>query len=66
VLAVSIIKKGDANIEGLTGETKPCRLGPKRLSKLRRLFGYKKSDGVALVKKNIIRRTWVTKDGKKR
>jgi small subunit ribosomal protein S6e len=36
------------------------------LSKLRRLFGVKKDVGVALIKKNIIRRTWTSKDGKKR
>ncbi|CAK86010.1 unnamed protein product (macronuclear) [Paramecium tetraurelia] len=44
----------------------PRRLGPKRLTKLRRLFGFKKADGVAIVQKNLIRRTWTTKDGKKR
>jgi small subunit ribosomal protein S6e len=44
----------------------PRRLGPKRLSKLRKLFGYKKEDGVAIIKKNMIRRTWTNKNGKKR
>lgn len=66
VLAVAITKKGVTDIVGLTTKTNPCRLGPKRLSKLRRLYGYKKTDGVDLVKKNIIRRTWVTKTGMKR
>lgn len=65
-MALSIIKKGDKELEGLTDVNVPRRLGPKRLTRLRRLFGFKKEDGVALVKKNMIRRTWTTKDGKKR
>lgn len=51
---------------GVTTVNIARRLGPKRLSKLRRLFGVKKTVGVALIKKNIIRRTWTNKDGKKR
>lgn len=51
---------------GLTTVNIPRRLGPKRLSKLRKLFGYKKEDGVAIIKKNMIRRTWTNKNGKKR
>ena len=66
VLALAIVKKGDAELAGVTDVQVPRRLGPKRLTKLRRLFGFKKDDGVALVKKNIIRRTFTTKDGKKR
>ncbi|CAD8091799.1 unnamed protein product [Paramecium sonneborni] len=66
VLALQVVKKGTNEIAGLTDQNVPRRLGPKRLTKLRRLFGFKKTDGVALVQKNLIRRTWTTKDGKKR
>jgi len=66
VLALTIVKKGDNELEGVTNTTHPRKLGPKRLSRLRKLFGFKKADGVAIIKKNIIRRTWTTKDGKKR
>lgn len=60
------MKKGDKDLQGVTTVNHPRRLGPKRLSKLRKLFGMKKEVGVALVKKSIIRRTFTTKDGKKR
>jgi small subunit ribosomal protein S6e len=63
---LAVVKKGDAEIEGLTTVNIPRRLGPKRLSKLRKLFGYKKQDGIAIIKKSIIRRTWTTAAGKKR
>ncbi|CAD8092202.1 unnamed protein product [Paramecium sonneborni] len=66
VLALQVVKKGTNEIAGLTDQNVPRRLGPKRLTKLRRLFGFKKADGVALIQKNLIRRTWQTKDGKKR
>ena len=66
VLAISIVKKGEKEIEGLTTVNIPRRLGPKRVNKIRKLFGLKKSDGVALLKKSIIRRTWTTALGKKR
>ena len=35
VLAMAIVKKGDAEIPGLTDNTIPRRLGPKRASKIR-------------------------------
>jgi small subunit ribosomal protein S6e len=38
VLAVSIVKKGEKEIEGLTNDEKPRRLGPKRASKIRKYF----------------------------
>jgi small subunit ribosomal protein S6e len=41
-----IVKKGDAEIEGLTDKVKPRTLGPKRASKLRKLFNLSKSDDV--------------------
>jgi len=39
VLAVTIAKKGDADIAGLTDANIPRRLGPKRATRVRRLFG---------------------------
>jgi small subunit ribosomal protein S6e len=46
VINLVIIKKGDAEIEGITDVTKPRRLGPKRASKIRKLFALKKEDDV--------------------
>jgi len=46
VLNLVIIKKGDNEIEGLTDSSVPRRLGPKRASKLRKLFNLSKSDDV--------------------
>merc|ERR1711970_1521619 len=42
VLAMVIVKKGEGEIEGLTDTTVPRRLGPKRASKIRRLFNLTK------------------------
>ena len=38
VLNLVIVKKGDAELPGLTDTDKPSRLGPKRASKIRKLF----------------------------
>jgi len=38
-LSVSIVKKGDSDIPALTDTQKPRRLGPKRATKLKKLFG---------------------------
>merc|ERR1712139_382586 len=46
--------KGDADIPGLTDEERPRRLGPKRASKIRKLFGLTKDDDV---RKYVVRRT---------
>lgn len=48
VLALSIVKKGDEDIPGLSGEAdgQPKRLGPKRATKIRRFFGLSKEDDV--------------------
>ena len=61
-LAVIIVKKGDNEIEGLTDKVIPRRLGPKRASKIRRLFNLSKDDDV---RKYVIRRTLPEKEGKK-
>merc|ERR1719431_1847292 len=46
VLHLIIIKKGDAEIPGLTDTTIPRRLGPKRAGKIRKLFNLNKDDDV--------------------
>ncbi|KAI9697337.1 MAG: 40S ribosomal protein S6 [Bogoriella megaspora] len=47
VLALSIVKQGDADIPGLTDVVHPKRLGPKRATKIRRFFGLSKEDDVS-------------------
>ena len=63
VLNLVIVKKGDADIEGLTTAEaqKPRRLGPKRASKIRRLFNLSKEDDV---RQFVVRRPITTKSGK--
>merc|ERR1712115_615795 len=46
VLNLAIVKKGEKDIPGLTDTTIPRRLGPKRASKIRRLFNLTKDDDV--------------------
>jgi len=53
VLNLIVVKKGEAEIAGLTDRTLPRRLGPKRASKIRELFNLSKEDDV---RKYIIRR----------
>merc|ERR1712168_1623076 len=62
VLAMSIVKKGDADIPGLTNSTVPRRLGPKRASKIRKLFNLTKDDDVC---QYVIKRPLPLKEGKK-
>merc|ERR1712072_841694 len=52
---------GDKEIPGLTDKTLPRRLGPKRASKIRKLFNLSKEDDV---KEYVIKRP-ITKEGKK-
>ena len=64
MLSCVITKKGEKEIPGLTDTVKPKRLGPKRASGIRKLFGISKAEGVnttALIKKNVIRRTFKSK-----
>jgi len=61
VLNLVVVKKGEKEIEGLTDVNKPRRLGPKRASKIRKLFNLDKDDDV---RKYVIRRQ-INKDGKK-
>lgn len=53
VIALRIVKKGDAEIEGVTDGDKPRRLGPKRASTIRKTFSLRKKDDV---RKYIVRR----------
>lgn len=58
VLALAIVKKGAKDIDGLTNKQCPRTLGPKRVNKIRKLFALKKEDGIELVKKAAVRRTF--------
>lgn len=46
VLAVVIVRKGEGELEGLTDNTIPKRLGPKRANHIRKFFGLTKDDDV--------------------
>lgn len=48
VLALSIVKQGEADIPGITDTVAPKRLGPKRATKIRKFFGLTKDDDVRL------------------
>jgi|UniRef100_A0AC35GN35 small subunit ribosomal protein S6e len=63
-LSLIVVKKGEQEIEGLTDSQVPRRLGPKRATRIRRLFNLSKTDDV---RDYVIRRTYPEheKDGKK-
>ncbi|CAD7963051.1 unnamed protein product [Amoebophrya sp. A120] len=61
ILNLVIVKKGAEEIEGLTDATPAKRLGPKRATKIRKMFGLEKEDDV---KKFVVRRA-VKEDGKR-
>ena len=61
VLALAVVKQGETDIPGLTDQSQPKRLGPKRATKIRRFFNLSKEDDV---RKFVIRRE-VAKEGKK-
>lgn len=69
-LSLNLVKQGEKPIEGFSNVTHPRRLGPKRVTRIRRLFALedtrKDDKNGALVKKNVIRRTWTTEKGKAR
>lgn len=48
VLSLVIVKQGENEIAGLTDVTHPKRLGPKRVTKIRKFFGLSKKDDVSL------------------
>lgn len=61
VLALVIVKKGEQDIPGLTDNTVPRRLGPKRASKIRKLFNLGKEDDV---RQYVVKRPLPLKEGK--
>jgi len=61
VVNLVVVKKGEAEIPGLTDASKPRRLGPKRASRIRKLFNLTREDDV---RKYVIRRQ-IVRDGKK-
>ncbi|XP_040869056.1 40S ribosomal protein S6-like [Glycine max] len=63
VLNLVIVKKGESDLPGLTDVEKPRMRGPKRASKIRKLFNLSKDDVRKYV--NTYRRTFTTKNGKK-
>lgn len=64
VLNLSLVRKGAQEIPGLTDEAsaQPRRLGPKRATRLRKLFNLSKDDDV---RKFVIRREYTSKNGVK-
>jgi small subunit ribosomal protein S6e len=62
VLNLVIVKQGEADVPGLTDKELPQRLGPKRASKIRKLFNLEKDDDV---RKFVVRRKLPVKEGKK-
>jgi len=63
VIHLIIVKKGEEELPGLTDKYIPRRLGPKRASKIRKLFNLSKEDDV---RKYVIRRELPAKEGKDR
>ncbi|KAG2392970.1 hypothetical protein C9374_009547 [Naegleria lovaniensis] len=53
VLCLTVVKKGDAELPGITDTVKPRTHGPKRASKIRKLFNLTKADDV---RKYVIKR----------
>ena len=47
VLALSVVKQGEGEIPGITDTVHPKRLGPKRATKIRKMFGLTKEDDVS-------------------
>merc|ERR1712193_560418 len=61
VLNLVLVKKGEQEIPGLTDPEKPIRLGPKRATKIRKLFNLSANDDV---RQFVVRRKVTTKGGK--
>jgi len=57
VIALTITKKGDKDIPGITDEEKPRRRGPKRANNIRKMFGLTKADDVRkfVVKREVVK-----------
>ncbi|KAL2532709.1 40S ribosomal protein S6-1 [Abeliophyllum distichum] len=63
VLNLVIVKNGDNDLPGFTDIEKPRMRGPKRASKIRKLFNLSKEDDVRKYV-NTYRQTFATKNGK--
>merc|ERR1712173_387150 len=61
VLNLAIVRKGEGEIPGLTDNTIPRRLGPKRASKIRKLFNLSREDDV---RQYVIKTPKPLKEGK--
>jgi len=61
VLNLVVVRRGEAEVPGLTDEPVPRRLGPKRANKIRALFNLSRSDDV---RKYVITRTFTNKKGR--
>lgn len=61
VLNLVVTQIGENTVEGLTNDTVPRRLGPKRANNIRKLFNLTKDDDV---RKYVISRTFTNKKGK--
>merc|ERR1712127_73076 len=61
VLNLVMTKMGDKDIAGLTDDTVPRRLAPKRANNIRKLFNLTKDDDV---RQYVIARTYTNKKGK--
>lgn len=59
VVHLVVVKKGEQEIPGLTDGSKPRRLGPKRATRIRKLFNLEKDDDV---RQYVIRRKIVKGD----
>lgn len=65
VVSLVVTKAGDEDIEGLTTEQVPSRLGPKRASNIRKFYGLTKDEATTEdLKKLVIRRPVTGKNGK--
>lgn len=53
VIALKVLEKGPGEVQGLTDNDKPRRLGPKRVDKIRKAFALRKQDDVT---KYVVRR----------
>jgi small subunit ribosomal protein S6e len=61
-LSVSIVKKGEKDIPGLTDDSKPRRRAPKTASGIRKLYNIPKDENATvLIKKHVVRRTFKSK-----
>ena len=56
-MALTVVKQGEQDIEGLTDTQVPKRLGPKRANNIRKFFGLSKEDDVTqfVIRREIVK-----------